>query len=111
MDPAKISPLGMDNQVAEFLDDNIGEMNVSANLLQLKTHNQFILDHYDDDFHPDYPDVVLPAGTKPVPGVNYRTDAEERVHEEVKKMSKKLDTLVADKKDADIKEKYGKTDE
>lgn len=44
-------------------------------------------------------------------GINYRTDAEEKVNDQVKAMAKKIEAKETDVKDADIKEKYGKTPE
>jgi len=46
-----------------------------------------------------------------VKGINYRTEREEIINDQVKAMAKKLEAKENDVKEADFKEKYGKTPE
>ena len=69
----------MNGDVADFLEDMDSSHAVippNMGFLQTTYH-----DHYDDDFHPDYPTITLPVGVKPVKGVNYRTAEEDRVND------------------------------
>ena len=64
---------GFDAKVGNFLEDLNLNTVIPPNLgfVQLKEEWK---DHYDDDFHPDFPTGLPPnSAIKPVKGVSYKT--------------------------------------
>lgn len=91
-EPAYKQPMvrnkGMDPEVSEFLNDMDSTAVIPPNMGFVQT--DFVVDQYDNDFHPNWPLEHLPPYVKFVPGVNYRTEREKEMYEKTLEMQAAL---------------------